>query len=150
VIVRRKLLGDDRFDTALKIAEDRDLLVRLVGRTSIYIQSEPTAQMTERPGSLSRSDVDLDCRSMLCMVRKHADVLGSAGLRKWEASVYRRWAATHLGLGCPEKAIRPALWRLVYQPISAEGWWVFLKSLVYAVRGVKKALPEVEAAHAAV
>lgn len=128
VIFRRELLGDDRFDVNLKTAEDRDLWATLVSRGAIYLQSEMTATLVEMEGSLSRLDLDGDCECMLRVIDKHKSLLGKSGVRKWEASVYRRWAGTHLGHGSGDRAIKPAVRRLWYQPLSAEGWWVLAKS----------------------
>ena len=141
VTVRTSVLGSDRFDENLKIAEDRDLWIRLVRRSHTYLISRTDSTLIERPGSLSRSDLDLDCQSMLTMIRKHTDLLGPRGVRKWEASVYRRWAGTYLGCGRSDRAIRPAVRRLTYQPFSPEGWWVLLKSSIYALAGVKTVSP---------
>jgi len=134
VIIRREVLGDNRFDTRLKTAEDRDLWATLVSRTPIYLQSDLTATLIELEGSLSHSDLDLDCQCMLRVVRRHQDLLGVAGVRRWEASVYRRWAATYLGQGNGGKAILPALRRLRYQPLSPEAWWVLAKSSFLSIR----------------
>ena len=115
------------------IAEDRDLWVRLVSAAPVYLQSELTAILVELEGSLSRSDIDLDCRCMLAMIDRYRAMLGAAGQRRWEAYVHRRWAAAYLGCGQSRKAIQPALRRLSYQPFSAEGWWVLGKSMATAV-----------------
>jgi glycosyltransferase involved in cell wall biosynthesis len=128
VIFRRDVLCDERFDTSLPIAEDRDLWVRLVGRAPLYLQADLVATLIGRPNSLSRSDLELDCRCMLRIIRRHAKLLGRSGRLKWEAQVYRRWAGTYLGLGRPRQALRPALRRLSYQPLSPEAWWVLGKA----------------------
>ena len=128
MMVRREVLGDHRFDSGLTTAEDRDLWATLVCRTPVYLQSEMTATLIEIPGSLSRSDVDLDCQCMLRVVRRHHTLLGSGGVRRWEALVYRRWAGTYLGQGKGHRAVMPAVKRLCYQPFSPEGWWVLAKS----------------------
>ena len=133
VIFRRNVIGTDRFDTTLQIAEDRDLWVRLLAKAPIYFQSEITATLMALENSLSRADLDLDCRCMLRMIGKHQTLLGPVGTRRWEANVYRRWAGSYLGHGLGKKAIRPALRRLCYQPFSAEGWWVLLKSSANAL-----------------
>jgi len=132
VIIRRAVLGDLRFDEHFRIAEDRDLWVRMASRAPIYLQSRLTATLVELQGSLSRSDVDLDCRSMLQMIRRYQHLLGAGGVRRWEACVHRRWAAAYLGMGRSRKAIGPAFRRLVYQPFSPEGWWVLGKSMALA------------------
>jgi glycosyltransferase involved in cell wall biosynthesis len=144
VVIRRQVLASARFDVTLKIAEDRDLWVRLLSRSSIYLQSETTATVVESPGSLSRSDLDLDCRCMLELVQRSTALLGSSGVRKWKASIYRRWAGTHLSLGRPNRALRPAARRLMYQPLSAEGWWVLLKSSAFTLGRVRTVAPNAE------
>lgn len=133
VIFRRQTLGSERFDVTLKTAEDRDLWVRLVTRTPIYLQSDVLATLLEVPGSLSRSDLDMDCSCMLRMIHKHRDALGTLGLKRQEAEVYRRWAGSHLGAGRGKQALRPAVRRLSYQPLSPEGWWVLAKSSAAAL-----------------
>lgn len=128
MVVRREVLGDLRFDETLKIAEDRDLWVRLVCRTPIYLQSEVLATLVISEGSLSRSDLDLDCRSMLCMIQRHETLLDRHSRRKWELEVYRRWAGSHLAMGRMRQAMPLALKRLRYEPLSPEGWWVLVKA----------------------
>ena len=59
------MLGSDRFDEDLRTAEDRDLWVRLVCRTPVYLTSEFLATAVLEPGSLSRSSVDVDYGNML-------------------------------------------------------------------------------------
>lgn len=129
VLIRREVLGDHRFDEQMRTAEDRDMWVRLASITPIYLQSEITATLVELKGSLSRSDVDLDSRCMLQMIHRYQHLLGTAGVRRWEAYVNRRLAAEYLGVGKSRKAIRPALRRLIVQPLSPEAWWVLAKSM---------------------
>lgn len=133
VVFRRSILGSNRFDVTLKIAEDRDLWVRLVTKTPIYLQSAVTGTLMELKGSLSRENLDLDCRCMLQMLSQHASLLGKDGVRRWKTRVYRRWAGTYLGQGMSNLAIKPALKRLFYQPLSAEGWWALAKSSYHAL-----------------
>lgn len=129
VLIRRDVLGNHRFDEQLRTAEDRDMWVRLASETPIYLQSEITATLVEMKESLSRSNVDLDCRCMLQMIHRYHQLLGTAGVRRWEAYVNRRLAAEYLGVGESRKAIRPALRRLRAQPLSPEAWWVLGKSM---------------------
>lgn len=138
VIFRRELLGSERFDTTLQIAEDRDLWVRLVIKSPIWIQSRLTATLVAGPDSLSRADVDLDCQCMLRLIRRYRPLLGQQASRRWEAQVYRRWAGTHMGQGDTAKALKPAIRRLFYQPLSLEGWWALAKSSVLSVRRRKE------------
>lgn len=128
VIVRREVLGEERFVHGLDTAEDRDLWVRLILAAPLYLSSEPLATAVLEPNSLSRSNVDRDCSNMLRIVRRHGSLLGRRGLKKWEAYVYRRWAAGHLGQNSPRSAVQPARRRLAREPFSAEAWWIAAKS----------------------
>lgn len=133
VVFRRSVLGDERFEQSLRIAEDRDLWVRLIARTPIWLIQESLATLVAGEGSLSRSDLDADCRSMLTVIQRHSHLMDEEARRGWVASVYRRWAATHLGFGRARQALRPALRRLSYHPLSPEAWWVVGKSAVLAM-----------------
>jgi glycosyltransferase involved in cell wall biosynthesis len=132
VIVRREALGDHRFVSGLEPAEDRDLWVRLIAGSPVYILSEPLATAVLEPGSLSRSDVDTDYTNMLRVVHRHADILGQRGTHYWEALFFRLWAANHLGDGRPREALNPAWNRLRRQPTSVEGWRIFFKCALMA------------------
>lgn len=135
VLIRRDALGNHRFDEHMRTAEDRDMWVRLASVTPIYLQSAVNATLVEREGSLSRSDVELDCRCMRHMIHRYRDLLGNSGVRRWEAIVNRRLAAEYLGVGKSRKAIRPALRRLIVQPLSPEAWWVLGKSMALSAVG---------------
>jgi glycosyltransferase involved in cell wall biosynthesis len=139
VIVRREMLRDQRFETDLGTAEDRDLWARLIASSPVYMLSEPLATAGLEPGSLSRSSVDLDFTNMIRVVRRQGDLLKSSELRYWEAVFFRLWASCHLGDGRPHAAMRPAWERLRRDPLSVEGWWIFLKSatLTYAPQRTK-------------
>jgi glycosyltransferase involved in cell wall biosynthesis len=128
VVVRRAALGSQRFESGLEPAEDRDLWVRLVTQHPAYLLSELLATAILEPGSLSRSNVDVDCSNMLRVVRRNRELLGRKGLRTWEAHEFRRWAGGHLANGQPRAALKPAWNRLRLQPLSPEAWWVLLKS----------------------
>jgi glycosyltransferase involved in cell wall biosynthesis len=129
VIVRRAMLGEQRFVSGLEPAEDRDLWVRLVALHPIYMLSEPLATAVLEPDSISRSNIDADCSNMLKVVRRHEDLLGRQGLRRWESIVYGRWAGNHLAQGRPRQALRYAWRRLRLEPFSLRGWWVLFKSV---------------------
>jgi len=133
VLVRRNVLGDQRFVSGLEPAEDRDLWIRLVASTDIYFVPEPLATYVQMPGSLSNSDSDRDCGSMLKVVHRHAAVLGAKGVREQEAIIYRRWAGAHLAKGKPRSAISPAARRLAIQPTSPQAWWIVCKSLARSI-----------------
>jgi glycosyltransferase involved in cell wall biosynthesis len=132
VVVRRSALGYRPFEEGLTTAEDRDLWIRVVGAGPVYIGSEPLATQVLEAGSLSRSNLDHDCTNMLCVVRRYRDLLGRRGVRQWEAAVYQEWAAGHLGQGRPAAALGPAWRRVLRQPLSLRGWWVFFKSATWA------------------
>jgi glycosyltransferase involved in cell wall biosynthesis len=143
VLVRRAALGGQRFDPQLRTAQDRDLWVRLVNASPVYLSSEPLITYVLEPGSLSRSNLDNDNGNMLRVVRRYGGLLGRGGLRKWEALVFRQWAAGHLGGGRPRAALPYAWERVRRQPCSAEGWWVFVKSatLAWTTRPMATAAP---------
>jgi glycosyltransferase involved in cell wall biosynthesis len=132
VLVHRKVLGTKRFTSGLEPAEDRDLWVRLVAAAPVYLDSEPLATYVQEPNSLCRSNVDRDYGNMLRVIQRHTDWLGEQSARSWETATLRRWAARHLGSGHPRAAFRPAWKRLLREPFSLEGWWVFLKTSLLA------------------
>src|SRR5207253_3976194 len=63
------------------------------------------------------------------VVHRHQPLLGAHGLRAWEAYVFRRWAAEHLGARNAASALRAAWQRSWRQPFSPEGWWILFKSV---------------------
>ncbi len=134
VLLRRAALGEDRFDTTLKTAEDVDLWLRLALRVPVYLMSEPLATAVLESESLSRSDVAGDSCNMLAVIRRHAAVLGRDGVRAWETIVYHEWAAQHLGNGEPRQAIRPAWLRLTLQPWLPRAWWILLKATIWSAK----------------
>jgi glycosyltransferase involved in cell wall biosynthesis len=133
LLVRRTALGEQRFVSGLEPAEDRDLWIRLVASTAVYLVPEPLATYVQLPGSLSNSDSDRDCVSMLKVVHRHAALLGASGVREQEAMIYRRWAGGHLARGKPRSAIGPAAQRLGLQPASPEAWWIMCKTLAQSI-----------------
>jgi glycosyltransferase involved in cell wall biosynthesis len=135
VAVRRELLDNQRFVPGLEPAEDRDLWIRLIESTAVWLDPEPLATWVLEPGSLSRSSLDVDCSNMLRVVHRHRRLLGRRGFRNWESYVFRRWAAGHLGQGRPEEALSPSWRRLTIQPGSAEAWWIFFKSAALSAHG---------------
>ncbi len=128
VLVRRSALGENRFVSGLEPAEDRDLWVRLIVSGPIYLEASPMATWVLEPGSLSRSNIDVDCGNMLRVVRRHAKLLGPRGLRHWEANTFGRWAGNLLAQGRPRDALKYALARLRLQPFAIEGWKTLTKS----------------------
>ena len=133
VLVRQKVLGDQRFVSGLEPAEDRDLWIRLVASTVVYLIPEPLSTYSQSPDSLSNSDSDRDCSSMLKVVHRHAALLGAKGVREQEVIIYRRWAGRHLSRGKPRSAIHPAARRLAIQPASPEAWWIMCKTLARSI-----------------
>jgi glycosyltransferase involved in cell wall biosynthesis len=93
VMVRRDVLGKERFVSGLEPAEDRDLWVRLVLRTHTYLLSEPLATAVLEPGSISRVSVEKDCRQMLEVVARHRKTLGLLQTIQWQSHTLYRWAA---------------------------------------------------------
>jgi glycosyltransferase involved in cell wall biosynthesis len=132
VLVRREVLADRRFDQGLGTAEDIDLWVRIVASGPVYLAGEPLATAVLEAGSLSRSDIDGDCRNMLRVIHRNAALLGRRGLRRWEARVYRDWAADYLANSMPRQALPRAWSRLWRQPASPQGWWILFKSAASA------------------
>jgi glycosyltransferase involved in cell wall biosynthesis len=129
VLLRRSHVDGERFDTTLRTAEDIDLWIRLLRKTSAYLSWEPLITMVQESGSLSRSDVDNDCSNMLRVVRRHADLLSPGQRRSWEASVYREWAACHLGAGKARRALAPAWQRWRREWWSPQACWILVKAL---------------------
>ena len=62
ILVRRDVVGTNRFVSGLEPAEDRDLWVRLVAAAPVYLSSEPLATYVQEPNSLCRSNVERDGR----------------------------------------------------------------------------------------
>ena len=128
VVIPKELLKNARFTPGLEPAEDRDLWIRTVAAAPVYCLSRPLATAVLEPDSLSRSDIEKDCANMLRVIHAHQNLLGKAGLKEWEAHVYRRWAGVHLAARRPRQAIRPAFAYLRRRPLSLRGWWVLFKS----------------------
>ena len=133
LLVRRKALSDQRFVSGLEPAEDRDLWIRLAASTAVHLVREPLATYGQWPESLSNSDSDRDCVSMLRVVHRHAALLGAKGVREQEAVIYRRWAGSHLARGTPRSAVGPAARRLAIQPGSLQAWWIMCKALAQSI-----------------
>ena len=142
VMVRRDLLASDRFVSGLEPAEDRDLWVRLLARTPIFLLEDLLATYVQEPGGISRTNVDRDCGNMLAVVHRHAKLLGNAGVRRQKVNVQRRWASEYLGAGIATRALPHALARLRLQPFSLEAWWITFKtSRLAAVERLRPSRP---------
>jgi glycosyltransferase involved in cell wall biosynthesis len=135
VLVRRDVIGGNRFTSGLEPAEDLDLWVRLVAAGPVYTSSESLATYVQEPGSLSRTSVDRTYSKMLRVVRRYNGPLGRRGVRRWEAEIFRRWAAGHLGSGQPRAALKPAWKCLLRNPASLEAWWSLLTGGLCACAG---------------
>jgi glycosyltransferase involved in cell wall biosynthesis len=133
VLVRRSLLEHDRFDTTLRTAEDVDLWIRLLQKTSVYLHWDPLTTLILEPGSLSRSDIDDDFGNMLRVLHRHAELLSARQLRSWEAVVFAQWAASHLSAGAARGALAPAWHRWRRQWWSPQACWVLAKSLALSL-----------------
>ena len=123
VLVRRAALGGERFLRTLQTAEDRDLWVRLIAKTPIYLCSEPLATAVLEVGSLSRSNVARDFANMLHVVDRHREQLGVCGRWFWRSHTYYRWA------GCddsPRRALAQLTRSLAYWPFPYPRWSVIM------------------------
>jgi glycosyltransferase involved in cell wall biosynthesis len=125
VIVRREVLGAERFVSGLEPAEDRDLWVRLIAKTPIYLTSQPLATAVLEAGSTSRSSVAGDCSSMLKVVRRQRSLLGFFGTRMWESHTYYRWAAldANPASALGRLALSFCFWPLPYQRSRVRMAW---------------------------
>jgi glycosyltransferase involved in cell wall biosynthesis len=128
VAVRRSALGQSRFDTTLRTAEDRDLWIRLVASTPLYFIADRLATCVWEPGSLSRANVAADYENMLRVLRRYRPLLGARGLRRWIARSYRKAAGVHLSQRNYRGAIFAAFQSLLRNPLSVSAWWILLKS----------------------
>lgn len=107
VVVRRDSLGQERFDESLETAEDRDLWIRLLSTSPVFVVAAPLATAVLEPASLSRSNVACDCSNMLRVVRRNRGLLGWRSARMWESHTLYRWGACELRPG-------PALAKLAH------------------------------------
>lgn len=129
VMVRRGVLGEDRFAEDLPTAEDRDLWIRLLARTTGYFISEPLATAVLEAGSLSRLDPDGDYPNMLEVIARNRRVLGVHGERRWKGATLGAWAAAHLASGHARRAIGLTSRRLLQEPWAPAAWWVLAKAM---------------------
>jgi glycosyltransferase involved in cell wall biosynthesis len=130
ILIHRDAIGTRRFRTDLRTAEDREFWLRILLDSPVLSLSIPVAVHQIRPGSLSTSDIDDDCRNMLRVVDMYHDQIGPEAARHWRANVYRRAASVHLKEARWRNARRAAWSRLRMEPLTAEAWWIFLRSLV--------------------
>lgn len=93
VIVRRHLLEHHRFITGLEPAEDRDLWIRLVASSPVFLMHEPLATAVLEEGSISRASIAHDCTQMLKVVQRHRDLLSPFSNLLWKSYIRYRWAA---------------------------------------------------------
>lgn len=121
VVVRREVLGDDRFVRTLEPAEDRDLWVRLIAKTPIYLCSEPLATAVLEAGSLSRSNLARDINNLLRVVDRNRERLGLRGSRFWRSHAYYRWASCD---DSPGRALVQLARSLMYWPLPYPQWSV--------------------------
>ena len=119
VIIRREALGSERFVSGLEPAEDRDLWVRVIRSNALYLLAEPLATAVLESGSISRSNIDRDCSSMLRVVERNGDLLGHLASRLWRSHTLYRWAANdpQPSTALPHLVQSLWLWPLPYQGI---------------------------------
>ncbi len=130
ILVRRNVLGVERFLPPLRMGEDRDLFFRLVSRAPTYLISQPLATVVLVPGSVSRHPerLDSDCRDLLWVDRRNATLMDNRGRRRNQAMVFHKWARGHLRADRPRSALLPALLRLRVEPFSPHAWWTAAKA----------------------
>lgn len=92
VMVRRKLVESERFDTSLRTAEDRDFWFRLLTVTHGYFISSALTVVHVRSNSLSNANIDLDCRCMLRVIDRYGTHLGYWPARRESSLVHLKWA----------------------------------------------------------
>ncbi|HET9065636.1 MAG TPA: glycosyltransferase family 2 protein [Gemmatimonadales bacterium] len=129
VLVRRDVVGEERFRTDLRTAEDREFWYRISIRTRVLALDEVLAVQHVTSGSLSTTDIDDDCANMLKVVGLHGDDLTPSERRAWRLELLRRRAAVHLAAGRFPAAHAAASDRLRLAPWSLEAWYIWLKSL---------------------
>jgi glycosyltransferase involved in cell wall biosynthesis len=122
VLLRRQVLGHQRFDPKLRTAEDRDLWIRLAMFHPVYIAAEPLATAVHEPGSLSRSEPELDYPNMLQVVWRYRSLLGAWGLKEWELRVLCKRLAAHHANHKFLSALSLVGRYLCQHPLSLEGW----------------------------
>lgn len=128
VLVRREVIGEQRFRTDLRTAEDRELWYRLTIRTQVLAVKKVLAVQHVTAGSLSTTDIDDDCENMLRVVELHGADLSAREQRAWEVGLLRRRAAVHLADGRRSDAHLAARMRLRLDPWSVEAWYIWLKT----------------------
>ncbi|MEO8478722.1 MAG: glycosyltransferase family A protein [Gemmatimonadota bacterium] len=134
VLLRREVIGEQRFRTDLRTAEDRELWYRLITRTQVLAMNRVLAIQHVTSGSLSTTDIDDDCANMLKVVELHGADLSARERRLWEVGLLRRRAAVHLADGRRGAARLAARMRLRLDPWSLEAWYIWLKTIVGTVR----------------
>ena len=141
VLVRRQALAHHRFVCGLEPAEDRDLWYRVIAEDFVYLSPELLATQILEPGSLSRSNLDVDCGNMLRVVRRHGKVSAIEDSEPGKQLFPPLgWKST--GPGRPREAIARRVPASRVQPFSAEAWWIVMKALKgSACRGCRSGRP---------
>jgi glycosyltransferase involved in cell wall biosynthesis len=134
VMIARSLLGSARFLEHLRTAEDCELWFRLIKRGPIAYLELPLATLVLEPGSLSRTQHSADYENFLSVINAHSAELGVNATRSTKARTYRAWAGTLLNEGHFYDAFKPALMRLLYEPLRMEGYYIFCLVAVRSIR----------------
>ena len=137
VMVTRALLGSERFPEQLRTAEDRDLWFRLIKKGPVAYLDAPLATLVLEPGSLSRTQYSGDYQNFLSVISAHSAELGVKATKAWKARTYRAWAGTLLNEKYFYEAFKPALLRLINEPLKVESYYIVI---VIAVRAIGKFL----------
>jgi glycosyltransferase involved in cell wall biosynthesis len=135
VLVRRQVLGRQRFDSKLQTAEDCDLWIRMALIRPVYIAAEPLATAVLEPNSLSRSEPDQDYSNMLQVVRRYRNLLGPWAFQERELWVYRRWIAAYRARRRFLPALSLVARYLCQHPFSPDMWRALVRF------GLKTCLP---------
>ena len=131
VVARRGLLQQNRFDTTLTTAEDRDLWLRLLAAGEAYFLSTPLCIVHLRGDSLSHGNIAVDCTCMLRAIERYRTILGPLAYRRERSLVYYKWAVG-LSVGWPalsQLARAVWLWPLPYSARRTRCRWARPRTL---------------------
>lgn len=92
VMMRRSLIGSKRFVSGLEPAEDRDFWIRMAATGTVFLDSTPLATAVLEPGSISRSNIAVDCEKMLQVINRNSGLLSVGQRLYWRSYVRYRWA----------------------------------------------------------
>lgn len=134
-LVKREAVDGVRFCPGLQTHQDRDFWLRVCARARLHLMSEALATLCLGANSLSRDPAYLDrnCRNLLTVAERNAEVLGVRGVRRDRAAAYHKWARGHLHEGRPRAALKSALSEVALDPVSPRAWWIVLRAAPRAI-----------------